>query len=668
MSEIKIPWLAGAIAAAVLVGCGGSGGGTTTVAVPGASPTEVLNPLSVKQFDSPLPIIPVAAADTATFPGFEHYTVVAEQTAGFDFGLRKADGTNFLDPVSGAPIRTTVWGYTVNGIKAGYLGATIEARSTLAGETGAPVKVTYVNDLRGSNGALLTKHLLTVDPTLDGADNGEPEIRITTHLHGGHVLPEFDGHPVAWITNDPAATTGLPADPISGRPARPDGNTVTFDYPNSQIATQLWFHDHALGITRINVYAGLAANYLVRDSVEDALNLPAGSYEIPLVIQDKSFNRDGSLHYSSVPLLDATGQQVLDADGRPVLTSNPEFFGNTILVNGKVWPYLEVEPRRYRFRLLNGSDSRFYDMWLELAGGGAIPASAIQLIGNEGGLLPAAVAIGDSDSNKLLMAPGEREDVIIDFSTFAPGDMITLRNDAPSPFPFGDPVATLTTGRIMQFRVTKPLIGTDTSVLPANPRIPVRPVPWTPSVTRIYDLQEGEEATRFTYNPETGTVLPRLELRVNGREFNASMALGETHALDAVEDWVIINSTGDMHPMHVHLVNFEVIEKGSIDLVNYTPATPAALPTVTALGALEADRDVANVLIGSPGFDSAYTLGPDELGWKETVRVPPASDVPPFRAGYVKVRAKFDLAGTYMWHCHILAHEEHEMMRPFRVE
>jgi len=214
---------------------------------PGASPTEVLNPLSVKQFNSPLPIIPIATVDTATFPGFEHYTVVAEQTAGFDFGLRKADGTNFLDPVAGSPIRTTVWGYTVNGIKAGYLGATIEARSTLAGETGVPVKVTYVNDLRGSNGALLTKHLLTVDPTLDGADDGEPEIRITTHLHGGHVLPESDGHPVAWITNDPAATTGLPADPISGRPARPDGNTVTFDYPNSQIATQLWFHDHALG-------------------------------------------------------------------------------------------------------------------------------------------------------------------------------------------------------------------------------------------------------------------------------------------------------------------------------------------------------------------------------------------------------------------------------------
>ena len=648
-----------------MLGCGGGGGGTT-VAAPGASSTEVLDPLALKQFGSPLPIIPIAAADTVAFPGFDYYTVVAEQTTGFDFGLRKTDGTNLLDPGTGAPIRTTVWGYTVNGIKAGYLGATIEARSTLAGETGQPVKVKYVNDLRDGSGNLLTRHLLRVDPTLDGASNGEPEIRITTHLHGGHVLPESDGHPLAWVTNDPAATTGLPADPISGRPARPNGNTVTFDYPNSQLAAQVWFHDHALGITRINVYAGLAANYLIRDSVEDALNLAAGAYEIPLVIQDKSFNKDGSLHYSYVPLLDATGQQVLDAHGAPVLSSNPEFFGNTIIVNGKVWPYLDVEPRKYRFRLLNGSDSRFYNMWLEVAGGAPVPATASRLIGNEGGLLPTAVPIGDADTNKLLMAPGEREDLVIDFSTFAPGATITLRNDAPSPFPFGDPVADLTTGRILQFRVTKPLAGTDTSVVPVSPRAPARPVPWTPSITRIYDLQEAEEATRFTYNPETGTVLPRLELMVNGREFGATMDSGETHNLDAVEDWVIINSTGDMHPMHVHLVNFEVLEKGSINLTDYVPATPTTLPSVP-LPALQADRDVRNIQLGNPGFDPAYTVGPDELGWKETVRVPPASAEPPFRVGYVKVRAKFDIAGTYMWHCHILAHEEHEMMRPFRV-
>ncbi|MBK8574027.1 MAG: multicopper oxidase domain-containing protein [Holophagaceae bacterium] len=274
-------WGGGAMVA-LLVGCGGS---TTVVTekvpVPAASPTELVDPLQLKQFANPLPVIPNATPDTTSRPGYESYTVTAEQTSGFDFGLRKRDGSEFLDPVTNSPIRTTVWGYTINGIKAGYLGASIQARSTLAGETGKPVSVKYVNDLKGPTGALLTQHLLTVDKTMDGSAAGEPEIRVVAHLHGGHVEPEFDGHPLAWITNDPAARTGLPADPVSGRPARPDGNTVTYTYPNTQQAGQIWFHDHALGITRINVYAGLAANYIIRDAQEDSLNLPSGNYEAP---------------------------------------------------------------------------------------------------------------------------------------------------------------------------------------------------------------------------------------------------------------------------------------------------------------------------------------------------------------------------------------------------
>ena len=422
---------------AILVGCGRSTPVVTEkVPVPAASPTELMDPLQLRQFANPLPVIPNATPDTTSRPGYESYTVTAEQTSGFDFGLRKRDGSEFLDPVTNSPIRTTVWGYTINGIKAGYLGASIQARSTLAGETGKPVSVKYVNDLRGPNGAPLTQHLLTVDKTMDGTAAGESEIRIVTHLHGGHVPPEFDGHPLAWVTNDPAARTGLPADPVSGRPARPDGNTVTYTYPNTQQAGQIWFHDHALGITRINVYAGLAANYIIRDAQEDSLNLPSGNYELPLVIQDRSFNKDGSLHYSAVPLLDATGEQAV-VNGKPVFTSYPEFFGNTITVNGKVWPYLDVEPRKYRFRLLNGSDSRFYNMWLELAGGGSIPANAVGLIGNEGGLLPTMVSVARSDDSGLLLSPGERADVIIDFSKFAAGAILPVRNDDATPYPNG---------------------------------------------------------------------------------------------------------------------------------------------------------------------------------------------------------------------------------------
>lgn len=667
MPKITLGCFGGAALMVALVGCGGARSTvvvqTQTVPVPAPSATEILDPLTLQQFATPLPIIPFATPDTASKPGFEAYTVTAEQTTGYDFGLRKRDGSEFLNSVTKAPIRTTVWGYTINGIKAGYLGASIQARSTLAGETGLPVSVKYVNDLKGPSGALLTRHLLTVDRTVDGMNAGESEIRLVPHLHGGHVAPEFDGHPLAWVTNDPNAKTGLPADPVTGRPARPDGNQFTYTYPNTQTAAHIWFHDHALGVTRINVYAGLAANYIIRDAQEDGLHLPSGPYEVPLVLQDKSFNQDGSLHYSAVPLLDATGEQAV-VNGEPVFTSFPEFFGNTIVVNGKVWPYLDVEPRKYRFRILNGSDSRFYNLWLQLAGG-SIPTGAVQLIGNEGGLLPAAVPVGRSDDSGLLVAPGERSDLIVDFSRFAPGAVLTLRNDAPTPYPGGDSVASNTTGRVMQFRISKPLSGVDTSSIPANPRPAVRPAGWdTPVRTATFDLQETDEFDRFVYSPETGTALPRLMLKVNGRNFADPLHPQEQHDFDAIEDWILINSTVDMHPMHVHLVHFEVLEKGTIAAGDYEAATALSMPAVVGAG-LQPNVDEAGFPV-MPGEGNPYTVSPDEAGWKETVRVPPASP-DGLRVGYVRVRAKFDIAGIYMWHCHILAHEEHEMMRPFKV-
>lgn len=644
----------GLIVAISLAGCGKD----NTVVVQGASTQNVLDPLQLQQFATPLTEIPAAVPDTTSHPGYDYYTAVVEQTTDYDFGLRKKDGSEFINPATGKPIRTTVWGYRTNGVKTGYLGATVDARSTLAGETGRPVMVKYVNDLRDANGRLLTKHILTVDPTLHGANMGEPEIRIVTHLHGGHVASESDGHPEAWITNDPAAQTGLPADPVSGRPARPNGNTVTYTYANDQLAEQLWYHDHAMGITRLNVYAGLAANYLLRDSHEDSLNLPKGPYELPLVIQDKSFNQDGSLHYDSNPLVAADGTQKTDSNGNPVRTSNPEFFGNTITVNGKVWPYLAVEPRKYRFRILNGSDSRFYHMWLERTDGQPIPVGAITQIGNDGGLLPDAVQIGDSQGNGLLLALAERADVIIDFSKFPAGTSITVRNDAPTPYPGGDTVSPSTTGRIMQFRITKPLVGTDTSVIPAHPRVP--PVLGAPDNTRYVDLQETLDNV-LVYDPNTGAIATRLKLLLNGLTFNAPVT--EKPVVNTVEDWVIINDTVDTHPMHLHLVDFEVVEKGSVAPGAYTPADGVGgMPTVVP-GGLRPNIEPDGVPAGP---DSPYTVQPQERGQKDTVRVPPGDELLGSQ-GYVRIRARFDRIGTYMWHCHILAHEDHEMMRPFMV-
>ncbi|MBT1070955.1 multicopper oxidase family protein [Pelotalea chapellei] len=625
---------------------------TNEKVVQGASKTTMLNPLALQQFANPLPLIPVATPDTTTDPSVEAYTVVAEQTSGYDFGLRKKDGSEFIDPATGTPIRTTVWGYTTNGIQAGYLGATIEARSTLDGPTGKPVQVTYINNLKDGSGNLLAKHLLTVDPTLEGADNGEPEVRIVTHLHGGHVLPEFDGHPEAWITNNPNYA-GAPA--TATEPARPAGNKVTYTYKNDQVANHLWYHDHAMGITRLNVYAGLAANYLLRDSVEDNLNLPKGAYEIPLVIQDKSFNQDGSLHYDANPLLKPDGTPYLDAAGNPVNSSNPEFFGNVITVNGKAWPLLNVEPRKYRFRVLNGSDSRFYNMWLERSDGGAIPAGAITQIGNDGGLMPDSVPVGDSADNGLLLALAERADLIIDFSKFPAGTSITIRNDAPTPFPGGSDVDPATTGRVMQFKISKPLAGPDTSdPIPANPRslIPLD----VATKTRFLNLQETEQDDFLVYDAITGSFSKRLKILINGLLFDDPIT--ENPKIDSVEDWVIINDTEDAHPMHIHLVHFEVLEKGSVvpgtfDAQN-APFAPVGL--------------LPNTNPDPTQPSSAYTLQPNERGRKDTVRVPPAQGSGLTRSqGYVKIRAKFDILGTYMWHCHILAHEDNAMMRPFTV-
>ncbi|KAA0889828.1 multicopper oxidase family protein [Oryzomonas rubra] len=645
----------------LLAGCAlamwGCNGDTTNISTLSASSgsKSPLNPLMLQQFATPLPIIPAATADTTSVAGSDFYVVKAQQSADYDFGLRNSDGSELKNPYTGKPVRSTVWGYSVNGLSAGYLGPTIEARSTLD-TSGRKVVVKYINDLRDAAGNLLTKHLLYVDPTLDGTNNGEPEIRIVPHLHGGHTQSGFDGNPLYWFTNNPNA----PANGMGG----PAGNTVTYTYDNDQLGTTLWYHDHAMGITRLNVYAGLAAFYILRDNYEDSLNLPKGNYEIPLVIQDKSFYEDGSIAYPTTPLLDPyTHLPIIGANGKPVLSSLPEFFGNTITVNGKVWPKLEVEPRRYRFRLLNGSDSRFYNLWIELPGGSPLPAGMITQIGNEGGLLPKPATVGDTEDNGILLALAERADLIIDFSKVPPGTKITMRNNANGPYPGGNPPDPKTTGKIMQFTVTKPLSGTDTSAATASR--PHTPLAAADNV-RIVDLQELRDIFGINYDPAgEGTLFYRHLLLLNGNLF--SDPITEKPVLNTVEDWIIVNGTVDMHPMHLHLVGFEVVEKGTL-----TGYIPAALGLPPRYAALNKDTDPAGRTPLDPEFDRNYTVTGNETGLKDTVKVPPGGldpngDPDPNNRGYVRIRAKFDRLGIYMWHCHILSHEDNDMMRPFEV-
>jgi len=501
-----------------------------------AATTPALDPSLLTKFSDALPL-PTAAAPVG--PSAYHITM-----------------SQFRQRLHSEMPPTTVWGYDQS-----YPGPTIEARS------GEPISVTWSNELP-------TQHLLPIDRTLDGADTG-PDVRAVTHLHGGHVPPAVDGGPLDWFV---------------------PGESRVFTYPNAQHAATLWYHDHALGITRLNVFAGLAGFYLLRDPVEDALPLPAGSYEVPLVIQDRAFFADGELRYPD------------EGVTHPVWV--PEFFGDTILVNGKVWPYLEVEPRRYRFRILNGSNARFYELFLS-------NGEPIRQIGSDGGLLESAVAL-----NRLLLAPGERADVIVDF-TGQESQSILLRNTAKAPFPNGDAADPRTVGQIMQFRVTRPLAGVDTSDIPPTLRPIERLAPASAAAVRDIPMFEHLDA-----DDEPITV------QLEGLDFDDPATIFARRG--TTEVWRLINTTGDAHPIHLHLVQFQVVSRQRFDTRRYSPTGP---PT----------------LIGQSKPPNA-----NELGWKDTVRANPGE--------VTTIVARFDdFTGTYPFHCHILEHEDNDMMRPFEV-
>ncbi|UCG61370.1 MAG: multicopper oxidase domain-containing protein [Candidatus Zixiibacteriota bacterium] len=510
---------------------------------------------------------------------------------------------------------TTVWGYGTSAATASFPAATIEATR------GVPIQVLWTNNLPMT-------HLFetSLDRTLHWADPQGPGIPVVTHLHGGENEPQSDGHPDAWFTQG-FAETG------------PGWQQQVYTYYNNQEPTTLWYHDHALGMTRLNVYAGLAGFYLLRDpAVEGPMNLPGGPYEIPLVIQDRMFNTDGSLAYPTVGVNPEHPQW------------QPEFFGNTILVNGVVWPYLDVEPRKYRFRFLNGSNSRFYSMQLVDKTTDS-PGPAFYQIGSDGGYLGAPVMLNDpADPNtpRLLMAPGERADIIIDFSGVAPGTEFVLDNNARSPFPKGATPSPQTERPIMKFRVVLPLAGADNSSITANNVIPAL---GPASVTRT-----------FTLNEIMGAGGP-LEALINGQKWGGT--LYELPQLGATEIWEFVNLTGDAHPIHLHLVQFQLVSRQKFRVNQYTKAYDAANPV------LPTDNPVA---VSPAPYVSGKPKGPNpnESGWKDTfimypgevsrvvVRFAPQDGGPSF---------PFDATAEpgYVYHCHILEHEDNEMMRPFKV-
>lgn len=493
----------------------------------------------------------------------------------------------------GLGLRTPVWGFARGRGPVATPGPTIEAYKR------RPVRIHWVN-------ALPSRHLLPIDTTLHWAfshtgytieNEGVPAVM---HLHGGHTDARSDGHPDAWYTR-----TGAVGAHYCG---------THYHYDNSQEAATLWYHDHALGITRLNIYAGLAGFYLLRDPRElnliDDGRLPDRRHEVELVIQDRMFYPDGRLAYPDVPV-DAKGWP-----GGP--TVQPEFFGQVILVNGKAWPYLEVEPRQYRLRLLNGSSSRFY----RLSIGGRWPFPMTQ-IGTDGGFLYRPHPL----DRPLTLAPGERVDLVADFRD-SRGETFVLTNDAPTPAPDGPP-ATAPATEILQFRVGRHRYRYD-----AEPRLPrtLRPTQYgvhKPAArTRRLLLVDGTD--------ESGRVLPQLGTVKEGAK-RWDDPTTEHLAWRTTEIWEIFNTTGRTHPVHLHLVQFEVLDRA--------PFTARRAPKTGAL---------SDVRVGV-----ARPPAPEERGPKDTVRVPPGQ--------VTRVKAYFDRRGLYVWHGHILENKDHEMMRDIMV-
>jgi len=556
---------------------------------------------------------------------------------------------------AGMPV-TTVWSYgPADAPTTDLANSFFYPAFTLENKYDAPTIVKWVNGL-GTN-----PHLLPVDQTLHWANPvGTPDapgtsndpytgpVPMVTHVHGAHTYEESDGYPEAWYL--PAGATGVNATYGSQytqfkqqSEARLgmtwDPGTAVFDYPNDQRATTLWYHDHTLGMTRVNVYAGPAGFYLIRGGPDDIVSgvlpgPPPGPgldpfgefFEIPIAIQDRSFNADGSLFYPATREFfdDFDGPFIPDSNVPPIW--NPEFFGNTMVVNGQTWPYLNVKRQRYRFRLLNGCNSRF--LLLKMTRSPRMNNTSFNgtegtfwQIGAEGGFLPQPEPL-----NQLLIAPAERADVIIDFSDFNVGDEVYLVNDGPDA-PFGgittDDISDWrTTGNVMKF-IVEAGPRRDPATHPANLVLPAI-TPLTPSGNSPRDLTLNEE------EDITGAEVPSAALLGTGTDpggLRWSDPVTEIPTVGTTEVWRLHNFTADAHPIHVHLVQFQVVGRAPFG--------------------------------GGTSKAGQNTPLPGETGFKDTVIAYPGETT--------TLKARFDKEGLFVWHCHIVEHEDNEMMRPYRV-
>ena len=559
----------------------------------------------------------------------------------------------------GNPVPTSLFGYGQGGSYT-WPGKTFQVQS---GAT--TTVVNWENHLFG-----VGEHLLPVDESLHWAYSlhgyeaysiAATGIPIVVHLHGGHTDYQFDGNPEFFFSPG-AAVVGPQWDDVPG------GFTNRFVYDNDVPAGNLWYHDHALGITRLNVYAGMAGFYFVRDTFDtglpgNALGLPAYPYEIPLAIQDRMFRKGGGLFYPALPpdpFWDdfITGEGLRNGDV-PKPSALAEFFGDHMVVNGLIWPKAEVEPRHYRLRLLNGCDSRFLVVRFRAAASaeatdldGAGAPLPFWVIGSDQGLASAATLV-----DTLVIEPGGRYDVVVDFKDLQGGRVImeNIGGDAPFGGDFGADLAPedlfpdRQTDRIMAFDVADaPNVadGFDPGAIAFGPAV------GTPTVTRQVALFEGLD--------EYGRLQPLLGANTGTPEDPVWSAIAwhspttETPTVGTTEEWEIYNFTGDAHPVHLHLVHFEVLGRSEIDF-DSDEGDPGQ-PVLQHNGEYGTAPIVTDVEVGPP-------VPPDPVYLENA----PKDMVTALPEQVTRIKTTFDKSGRYVWHCHILSHEDHEMMRVLEV-
>lgn len=690
-------------------------------------------PTSIRKFIVPLPGlgpsgIPVATPNTTRFSGKDYYEVEAGQY------------TQQLHPDLGGP--TTLWGYAdVTG------GATPNHRylgGLIVAQKGRPVILKKINKLPNT-------HPLPVDMSMEYMSMRTLVNRISCHLHGGFTPWMCDGVPFADFDPAPAdGGTGFfgescvdVASLIPGMDPPGPGH-FSYYYPNLETARFMWYHDHAMGLTRLNAYSGLATGYVLQDSVEltfmaDGV-IPPMSQMIPLVIQDKVFQSNGKLWYPSVyeknsqlPLgtgrWDWGGDMIPPSNPvvQPPATSGiPEFFADTPVINGALYPYLQVEQRHYRFRILNGSQARYWNLSIVYASSTnnkevdlkystdalgnpiatldktkVVIGPPIIQIGTEGGFLPAPVALntkvqdltfdpvtGNPTRFNLLLSPAERADIVVDFTNVPVGSKLILYNDAPAPFPGGDirndyytgapsqvamggaptPLAGFgpNTRTLMQFQVVARTSPADPPSMNVVQQVALcqLPMAFNPFAAIARLSTAGAAVRNLTLNEDfdgEGRLIQMVGTNVqNGLNNQGLPTWGRPYesmpteiiARGSTEIWRIYNLTGDTHPMHFHLVN--------VQLLSRQPFNAALFPTVRYTG-------------------PARAPDANERGWKETVKMHPGEcttvmakfDLPsvPFTVpNSPRLQSMYGVSGhEYVWHCHILEHEEHDMMRPLVV-